>query len=326
MKLSNKPRMATLTVACLFVAVITTAQAGEGTWSGGDAAWNAAGAWGGADSTAVFGDASQLDADDIANITDGSTVTGNSGGDTHFKTGSVFNLSGGSTFNIDSLDVVDGVWNKADSEINIDGATFNRTKSGTSVSGGFFMLGSWGTSTGDVISMNLSNGATFTNDGVVAFGMSNDSAEITASINIDGESTVDLTGGNATDPTDFPDGIDNGGLPVTNDLVFVNNDGQNSTYSVNFMGPGTLITDNGISIATQVGEVFSQTNPSYEDLWDAGILQWQGGNAGSFSDVFSVSGMAGGTDYTLTAIPEPASMILAAMGLLGLAGWRRSRR
>jgi hypothetical protein len=92
------------------------------------------------------------------------------------------------------------------------------------------------------------------------------------------------------------------------------------------MGPGTLITDNGIAIATQVGEVFSQTNPSYEDLWDAGILQWQGGNTGSFSDVFSVSGMAGGTDYTLTAIPEPASMILAAMGLLGLAGWRRSRR
>ncbi len=73
------------------------------------------------------------------------------------------------------------------------------------------------------------------------------------------------------------------------------------------------------SVSTRIGGATQST--TWEALWDANMLQFDGGNSGSFSDHFTTSGT--GADYTLTSVPEPSSAALLGLGGLALILRRR---
>jgi hypothetical protein len=93
-------------------------------------------------------------------------------------------------------------------------------------------------------------------------------------------------------------------LPFEGDLFFFDR-GNNSTFSVNFTGPGSITVDStGIQYAESDGVGgFEVTAVTYEDLWARGILRSNGqsGPDGvAFSDYFLVTGTLGADDYTLS--------------------------
>ena len=310
MKVLFTKGIAAVAIACL-LAVGAHAQTATWTGAGGlgwnDASWDNGGVVDTAENT--FGDTRKLKLGDTANVTNGDTIEGNHQGDFRVEAG-ILNISGGSTINLHSGDGADpdGSWTVANfSELNLDNGTFSRTFDPDAdssnvehpkvLSGGLFMLGAWGAGdlTDGMIRVNLDNGSTLSNDGIMTFGIDDDSPELDVKLSIAGGSTVDLTGG-----ANIP-GLGNNDLSTDTDLVLVHNIGHSNSYVIDFTGPGTLITDNGLAIATQdaLGG-WTHTLPSYEDLWNDGVLQYEGANSGAFADHFTVTGTKGAADYTLT--------------------------
>ncbi|MBN2559922.1 MAG: hypothetical protein JXQ75_03205, partial [Phycisphaerae bacterium] len=209
----------------------------------------------------------------------------------------------------------DGMMTEIDANwLNLDNGTLIRKKSGGAQSGGAL---AFGTSQGDnprggdggseyasTTDISLTNGGRIENDGQMWFGewdpdhLTYDRT-ITMTIN---DGSVDLTGGDA--PL---------GGPAVADLIFIDFEPLNHTYAINFTGPGSITVDNGIISAYQPYSGFPAPNPNnwenldlvtYEDLWDAGLLQFNGlsGLDGeTFGDYFTVTGVYNAANYTLTA-------------------------
>ncbi|BDS06543.1 hypothetical protein NT6N_15830 [Oceaniferula spumae] len=175
--------------------------------------------------------------------------------------------------------------------------------------------------------MTLDNG-TFTRSSggnlVLAFN-ANDNGVINAtnsSINLGGElwfghNLVSNTGNQVAQVTLNNSTIDANG---TVGIWFWDTDATDTSMSINVIGAGS-------TIEARVGRRNtggSDNTVTWETLWNEGILQYNGGNDGSFSDHFITSGTAGTVGYTLTSIPEPSSAAL--LGLAGLALVMRYRR
>lgn len=320
-------------IAVLGAALLTTgtAAADDIVWDGATANWDSSN-WNGSQSAvAVFGQDWGMQAGngigDDAFINAG-TVTFAKDGDFSMRGAVTLSLSGGSTLLIPSANPSspDGHWSQFDGEaLNIDGATFSRGNDATTgASGGPMILGSWRTSTGQKIDVNVTGGGSFLNDGQVWFGCPSDNdpeIEVTMTIN---NGTVDLTGGNRY--------TTNGGMTnddklyILEDLAFCygydtdNFVPKNEKYAVNFAGPGTFRVDNGIIAPIQdpsggwyMNILYGAPNQvlSYEEIFNADILRARGAPKSSglsFSRYFAVSGSPDAANYTLTStVPTAAS-------------------
>ncbi|MBK1830147.1 PEP-CTERM sorting domain-containing protein [Verrucomicrobiaceae bacterium R5-34] len=228
-----------------------------------------------------------VDGTDNVMINNGDTITHNPSVDLDITTGSTVTVSGGSTVNQTVTN-----WQRLQGgTLTIDNATWNTTS--------YFRVGFDNGDAGGTF--NLINGASATFDNEFHVGPDVTRAwtnpGFTFDMNIGGGSTLDLNGAV-------------GMWLYDSDL---------SDYNINFTGAGTI--EGRIGIET---EGVANNVATWENLWDNGILQWNGANVGQFDDYFSTSGTAGTTEYTLTAVPEPSSAAL--VGLSGLALILRRRK
>ena len=316
-------------IAVAVLAATGTAGADDVIWGGGNGAWNSAN-WNGSQTAyALFGRNNG-----VRNLSDvyinSGTVTydPNTYGDFHYRGGGTLNIGSGAVFTFDTTDAgaPDGYWTEFDADaLNIDGGTFDRGVSGGGTSGGPMILGSWGDYAGQQIAINVTGGGNFVNDGQVWFGCPDDNEPGLGVVMTINDGTVDLTGGNRyTEVGDYGTGMTNDDeLYILQDLAFCyGHDGtslKGETYAINFTGPGTFIVDNGIIAPVQSatpgpsGSGAWTTNVlgggandllSYEDLWDAGILQANGVSGldgATFSSYFTVTGAKASPNYTLTS-------------------------
>ncbi len=176
----------------------------------------------------------------------------------------------------------------------------------------------------------------------------NDSAELdtdgvgfTLAYDSNTQGRADLDGGTLTVGGEFWFGRDTGGQTSQTAIVSMNGSDvtASGTVGIWFWDPHTTgstmyIDFTGTSQSTvTVSDRFGRRNAggssnvmTWETAWNEGLIRVDGGNAGNFSDYFTTSGTssADGQSYTLTYIPEPTTLALAAVGLLGVA--RRRRR
>lgn len=305
---------------------VPTAENNAIVWDGGDGDWSTSAKWnGGQTATAVLGRKNGVEfgtsgEDGIDVFINGGTVTydPNTNGDFRYKRAGTLNLSGGAILQMDTTEAQDGKWTQWNGEeLNIDGATLRRgyVTGGGAESGGAFILGTWSTYEGQKMAVNITGGGRIDNDGQLWFGCPSDSApgiEVTMTID---DGIVDLTGGDS-----FVQDNDGKLLPY-NDLVLCYNYDSGSsapcdeTYIINFTGGGKIIVDNGIIApvmdasglwtSSLIGGSDEYALLSYEDLWDAGILQSNGlsGLDGeTFGDYFSVTGSKNADNYTLMSL------------------------
>ena len=310
-------------------------------WTGGDDEWNL-GSWNGdLFANEAFGrtNGMEIGSGEISNIVniDGGNVTydPNTYGDFRFKPadevdgvrapGGILNIKNGS-LSMDTASDVDGKWTEFDGdELNLDNATFRRTNSGSSESGGAFILGSWRSYDNQVIKVNLVNGSTIDNSGQMWFGAwdvgtTEHGAGLAVNVTIN-DGTLDLKGG--LDYSFGPNGADA-------DLVIISGwlpDGEafdgsgvpkNERHSINFTGPGSIkVTDAGIVLPVQdaFGE-FGDSDinlASYQDLWNRGILQahgFSGAKGAGFGGFFEVAVAPGDESYVLTSnVVDPVSIV-----------------
>jgi hypothetical protein len=289
-------------------------------WDGGNGAWEAAKWNGGQTAAATMGNNRGGDGGHAISIGGGAQVTYDAGSlrDLHpqiqngansltIKEGAKLTIN---TFNSD----VDGVWTQFDSDLTLNNGTFKRTwtAGGSTVAGGVMMLGSWRSREGQQIDVNITNGGRLENDGQLWFGADEEhglNVQVHVTVN---NGTIDLTGGT------YPESNDSN--IVKADLAFFfgtdQGDGngnsasglaKNEDYTINFTGSGSLTVDHsGIWVYREdAGGLWTATQSTYQDLWNAGILQANGlsGLTGaSFSTYFSTTGTSGADNYTLTSL------------------------
>lgn len=240
--------------------------------------------------------ATNWDTDTVPSVNDGTdnviidngdaithNVTGNP--DLDVFTGSTVTVSGGS-----SVSQTVGNWQRLQGgTIALDNGTWTTTSN--------FRVGYDSGDAGGAFNLTNGSSATFGNEFWVGR-PDIENTNVVFSMTIAGNSSVDFNGGV--------------GLWLW-DAHLTGND-----YKVNFTGNG--------SIEGRIGyEDGGGTNNAitWEELWTAGILQHNGGNAGNFTDHFTTTGTAGTIGYTLTAVPEPSSTALLGLGGLALIMRRR---
>jgi hypothetical protein len=235
-------------------------------------------------------------------LTQLSTLTINNGGAWEQVIDDSFDANHWTRMNPTLLDLDNGTFRRS-------GTTMNETQpndEGEDVpTGGLLTFGGLtGSVTDQVTEIRIHNGGKLINDGVLSFGYDNglDKTGMNISMTID-NGTVDLTGGSVN-----PDGPDD--IMGTGDLIFVqhlaDDDPLKPVYAINFTGPGTIITDNGIGYPRKADgfEYTDYEKKSWEELWAVGILQANGksGLDGmNFSDFFTTTGQKEGENYTLTS-------------------------
>ncbi len=324
--------------------VASNAEAVDVVWDGGDGNWEAANWNTGQTPLALLGTNRGIDIGDPANpsgVPVGTDVFINGGNvnfdadilddfrwvnnDQQVPNSGTLTITGGASLNIDSAPPgdSDGHWSQFNTKaLNIDNGTLRRTftptdpnfPASTILSGGVFSFA--GTAAYDNIDtqVNLTNGGTIDNDGILSFGWYTQSyANVKVAITIN-SGHLDLTGGDNFDFLSSAAGGD--GNP---DLLFHRgwDDGASAPigedYSINFTGPGSIKVDHsGILIVNKIGPGgfdydfgSIQTLVTYEEVWDAGILQANGLSGlddENFSDFFTVTGTSGSDGYILTSL------------------------
>jgi hypothetical protein len=235
-------------------------------------------------------------------LTQLASLTINNGGTWEQVINDSFDANHWSRMNPMLLDLDNGTFRRS-------GTTINETQpdeNGNDVpTGGFLTFGGLTGSVADqVTDIRVHNGGKLFNDGALSFGYDNgaDKTNMMITMTID-NGTVDLTGGSVN-----PDGPDS--VEGTGDLIFVqhlaDDDPAKPVYAINFTGPGTITTDNGIGYPRKSDgvEYIDYEKKSWEDLWAAGILQANGksGVDGlNFADYFTTTGVKDGLNYTLTS-------------------------
>lgn len=305
------------------------------TWDGGNGSWTDAKWNGGQDAQTAFGRTDGTENAHQIVIGGGAEVVyhaGDPGVNSDFRLKSLngntsVTVKEGASLEIFSQDTDDdGKWSEWDGDLTLDNGTLKRTWSagvtGSTLSSGALIFGSWRSVAYQEIDVDLTNGGRIENDGQLWFGAGIDQGtglNVTMTIN---NGSLDLTGGGNADMADpdFSDPVNTG--VGEGDLVFFFGRDEdtlelkNEKYAINFTGSGSITVDeDGILVYTFGAEdllpAFEAT--TYEELWDMGILQ-ANGNSGvtghTFGDFFDVTGTLGADDYILTSL-------LAAPGVDG---------
>jgi len=312
-------------------------------WDGGDGDWQSNNWNGGQSAVDVFGIARGMDVGSGGEVgTDAYINGGNVNFDSEIlddfrwknddqpgANSGTLNLSGGAILTIDTAPPgdSDGQWSQFNTKaLNIDNATLRRTFTPTDpmfpaitiLHGGIFSFAGISSYDGIDTEINLTNGGTIENDGILSFGWYDQSWENTKVAMTINDGSLDLTGGNNID---FLGGAAGGaGNP---DLLFmrgwdeVNGVPSGEDYSINFTGPGTIkVDESGIQVVKRTGPTLGVDYDfstilnlvTYEDLWNQGILQahgFSGLDGNTFSDYFSVTGTSGLDGYILTSLVIP---------------------
>ncbi len=234
-------------------------------------------------------------------------------------------ITGGASLTVDTAPPgdSDGHWSQFNTKaLNLNNGTLRRTFTPTDpafpgvtiLSGGVFSFA--GISGYDNIDtqINITNGGTLENDGILAFGwyqQAHLNTKVAMTIN---NGSLDLTGGNNFDFLGgAAGGAGNPDLLIHRSWDPVNNVPANEDYSINFTGPGSITVDqSGILIVDKIGPggfdydfASISTLVTYEDLWNEGILRahgFSGLDGKTFSDFFSTTGTVGLDNYTLTSL------------------------
>ncbi len=317
------------------------------TWDGGAGGWDAA-KWNGGQTPVAAGIVNRGADGGQAVVLDGSKPGGavitydqNTYGDFRFQSANgiaTLTIKNGAQLLMDAHSDSDGKYVRwSGSELNIDGAgsLIKRTKSGTSFSGGIFMLGAYNSSYHQEINVNITNGGRIENDGELYFGKDggNNPVGMAVTMTINGGS-LDLRGGDAIDggfgvspgngTNDYEAGVSSlTGIttysPSLNfqygfrDLAHLDRGPANipsgEKYVINFTGSGSITVDHaGIYKTVENDSIPSDvtaTAMTYQMLWADGILRANGhsGLDGSnFGDFFTVTGTLFSDGYTLTSL------------------------
>jgi autotransporter-associated beta strand protein len=236
-----------------------------------------------------------------------------------------------------------GVVLASDSSI---GGTGNITVDGI-ISGGF-ALTKVGANTLMLNAANTYSGTTTVNAGTLAVNNATGSGTGTAGVLVNSTGTlagngfisgaVNITGGTLS-PGNSVDSLDTGTLSFTGGTFAAEINTTASTADlVNVTGdlnlassPSLSLTDLGANVALTAGTVFTLVD--YSGTWNAGIFAGRADDstfifgANSFKIDYNDPNFAG-TALTLTvqAIPEPSTLVLGGLALLGFAGAGLRRR
>ena len=327
--------VATVTMVGAAKAATVNWVGGTGTWYIGTSSWESGGATMSADD--AFGSTNGWEYDGTFAPADVDIVIG-AGGivDYDALTADDFRLKGGPA-DAGSLTIKDGgsltlglygFYTEIDcGELTITGAGSQLIRFNTDIpqspDGGIFTIGSWRSTTGQTINMNIMDGGLFDNEGQVAFGSYQDS---------DPDLTINMTVGNhatVLNNSDIGDALEQGGeLPQEGFLNFQYNwdvatsAQDDPSYSVNFTGNRGSYTvgAEGIQIQNQQSAVsadWTSTAATYEDLWDGvatgksaddEILSYEGVHSSDtsglfqFADFFQVTGSFGDASYTVESV------------------------
>lgn len=294
-----------------------TWEGGNGNWT--DAKWNN-GSTGGLDAQTAFGRTNGMEDGQHAVIGGGSQVFYDAAlinSDFRLKSQNgptSVTIKEGAKLTLHSEDTDDdGKWTEWDGDLVLDNGTLARTwgagVTGSTLSGGALIFGSWRSRQGQEIDIDITNGGRLENDGQLWFGAGIDQAaglEVTMSIN---DGSLDLTGGKNVEFI-----LEENGIEADADMViFYARDEttaelKGEKYAINFTGPGSITVDSaGINVVTQQEDLFSFNieHTTYEDLWAKGILQangLSGLDGATFGDYFSTTNAWGQDDYTLTSL------------------------
>ena len=299
------------TVAAVHAQTTVTWDGGDGSWT--DAKWN-----GGQTAEDVFGRENGIENAEQVTIGGGSQViynAGNPGVNNDFRLRSdngptSITVTGGATLELYSQDTdADGKYTQWDGDLILDNGTLKRTfgagSTGSTISGGAHMLGSWNSFFGEEVEVTLINGGRYENHGMLMFGAWNESAiSLKVTVTID-DGSIDLTGGDAFILNDFPEqnadlhfyyGTDGAGLA------------KDESYVINFTGPGSIAVDSAGIRVHEIGADYSSwfdEARTYQQLWEMGILQangLSGVDGETFEEFFMVENALGEDDYTLISL------------------------